>query len=314
MKATPDEAPVTMYSRMLIAVGGSDEARHAAARGLRLAADFDASVTVLYVVEQKALTLTETTSERSRLRERGEAALAEIGDLAADRDQQLTTTIAEGKPSVQISEHAAEEDADLIVVGRQGLTGVGRRILGGVTENVLHRSDVPVYVVPGEATDAGDDDELSRLLIPTDGSENAKSATPHGIAIAERFESTVHVLNVVDLQSAGGMFDAGGLERSFVQRLESRGQQAVDRIAKEIEETASDVPVETAVETTTSFEGAAAGLRDYVEEHDIDLAVMGSHGRSNLQRQLLGSVASTVIRTVDVPVLVVKRDGADADA
>jgi nucleotide-binding universal stress UspA family protein len=49
----------------------------------------------------------------------------------------------EGKPAVRISEYADEQGADLIVVGRQGLTGLGRRLLGGVTEQVLHRSEVP---------------------------------------------------------------------------------------------------------------------------------------------------------------------------
>lgn len=82
----------------------------------------------------------------------------------------------------------------------------------------------------------------------------------------------------------------------------------VERVVKEIGETAPDLDVSTAVERTTSFDGAAAGVREYIEDNDIDLVVMGSHGRSNLQRQLLGSVASTVLRTVDVPVLIVKRD------
>ncbi|MEF8824887.1 MAG: universal stress protein [Halapricum sp.] len=67
--------------------------------------------------------------------------------------------------------------------------------------------------------------------------------------------------------------------------------------------------MKTAVERTTSFEGAAAGVREYVEENGVDLVIMESHGRSNLKRQLLGSVASTVLPTVDVPVLVVKRSG-----
>jgi nucleotide-binding universal stress UspA family protein len=51
----------------------------------------------------------------------------------------------------------------------------------------------------------------------------------------------------------------------------------------------------------------APTFRAYVQEHGLDLIVMGSHGRSNLRRQLIGSVASTVLRTVGVPVLVVTR-------
>ena len=297
-----------MYDRIVIAVDGSDEARRAARRGLQLAQGFDATVTILSVVEQKALRLTETSEEKTRLRERGEEALTDIEELASEFGRPVTTTLTEGKAAVQISEYASEQDADLIVVGRQGLTGLGRRLLGGVTEQVLHRSDVPVLVVPGE-DDAEMEADYTRVLITTDGSENADVAIPHGIAIAQRYDSAVHVLNVVDLQAAGGVFHAGGLEKEFIERLDARGQDAVDSVATKIEDSAPELTVETAVERTASFEGATAGVREYVEETDVDLVVMGSHGRSNLQRQLIGSVASTVLRTVDVPVLVVKRSG-----
>ncbi|WP_436927672.1 universal stress protein [Halosimplex amylolyticum] len=296
-----------MYDRIVIAVDGSDEARRAARRGLELAQIFDANVAVLSVVERKALRLTETSDEKTRLREQGKEALAEIEELATESGQSVTTKLSEGKPAGQICTYGDEQDADLIVVGKQGLTGLGRRLLGGVTEQVLHRSDIPVLVVSGGNHDGEIETDYSRVLITTDGSENADVAIPHGIGIAQRVGSTVHVLNVVDLQAAGGAFSAGGLEKEFIQRLEMRGQDAVDSIAAKIKESAPKLPVETAVERTTSFEGAAAGVREYVAENEIDLVVMGSHGRSNLKRQLLGSVASTVLRTVDVPVLVVKR-------
>lgn len=294
-----------MYDHFLIPVDGSDEATHAARRGLELARTFDATVDVLYVVKRRALRLTETAAERGRLRERGETALAGIEELASDLGHPVTTELTEGKPSVRIGEYADERNADLVVVGRQGTTGLGRRLLGGVTEGVLNGSDVPVFVVPdGEPTVEPD---YARILVPTDGSENAEAATRHGVAIARNYGSEVHVLNVVDLQAAGGAFSAGGLEREFVERLDTEGREAVDRVADEIADADPDLEVRTAVERTASFDGAAAGVREYVAENDVDLVVMGSHGRSNLERGLLGSVASTVLRTVDVPVLVVKR-------
>lgn len=296
-----------MYDRIVIAVDGSDESIHAARRGLQLASAFDAKVDVLSVVEQKALRITESPEEKTRLRERGEAALAEVEELASELGHPVSTKLTEGKPAVEISEYAEENEAGPIVVGRQGLTGLGRRLLGGVTEQVLHRTDVPVLVVPGGDDDGGMEAEYSDVLVTTDGSENAEVAIPHGMAIARRYGSAVHALYVVDLQAAGGVFHAGGLEEEFVERLDARGRDAVDRVANEIEASDPDLAVTTAVERTASFEGAAAGVREYVEENGIDLVVMGSHGRSNLKRQFLGSVASTVLRTVDVPVLVVKR-------
>lgn len=296
-----------MYDRILLPVDGSDEATRAAKRGLDLARTFDAAVDVLHVVDRRSRRLARTDDERTQLRERGEAILADIEDLAADLDEPVTTTLLEGTPTTRIAEHAADRDADLIVIGQQGMTGLGKRLLGGVTEGVLHRSDVPVLVVSAFDREVADSIDYSRLLVPTDGSENALSAAPHGAAVARRYGSSVDVLNVVDLQSAGGAFSAGGLERSFVERLEDRGTDAVDELAAEIGETDPELDVETDVVRTKSSDGVAAGIRDYVAERDTDMVVMGSHGRSNLRRQLLGSVAANVIRTVDVPVLVVTR-------
>lgn len=291
-----------MYDRILIAVDGSEEAEHAARRGLELARVFDAAVDVLHVVEHTGLRLTQSTEEERRLREYGEAALAEIEELAAEAGETVTTTLTEGTPAVRIAEHAAERDAGLVVLGRRGLTGVGERLLGGVTERVLHHSDAPVLVVPDTPEEHGD---CARVLVPTDGSENAEAAVEHGGALGRRYGAELHALNVVDLQAAGGVFGAGGLEQEFVERLEASGCDAVERVATGIAGADADPDARTAVERTDSFEGVGAGIREYVREADIDVVVMGSRGRSNLERGLLGSVTSTVLRTVDVPVLVV---------
>jgi nucleotide-binding universal stress UspA family protein len=299
-----------MYADIVIAVDGSEESKRAARRGLALARAFDATVHVLHVVERRALGLTTSAEEASRLRDRGEAVLAGIEELAAGSGPTVQTALREGRPSVRIDEFADERDADLVVVGRQGATGLGRRLLGGVTEGLVHRSDVPVFVVPEGAdidVDA-DGDGYTRVLVPTDGSENAEVAVPHAAAVARRYGAVLHVLNVVDIQEAGGVFGAGGLEAAFVDRLEARGREAVERVEDGLRGTDPDLDLETAVVRTASFDGAAAGIREYVADAGIDLLVMGSHGRSNLGRQLLGSVASTVLRTVDVPVLLVKRD------
>ncbi|ADB63164.1 UspA domain protein (plasmid) [Haloterrigena turkmenica DSM 5511] len=292
-----------MYDRILIAVDGSDEAERAAERGLEFARAFDAAVDAVYVVDSKALRVSSPGSETVRLRERGEAVLEKIEALASDLDQSVTTELVEGKPADRIMARAADQDAGLIVVGRRGHTGLGKRLLGGVTERLLHRSDVPVFVVPRGASDAVAD--YSDLLVPTDGSEPAAIAGRHGAAVAREYGSTIHVLNVVDLQAAGGAFAAGGLGTEFIERHEAEGEEIVEDAAAEIEDAAPAVT--TAVVRTTSFDGVAAGVREYVDEADIDLLVVGARSRSRLGRRILGSVTSTLLRTVDVPVLVAMR-------
>jgi len=291
-----------MYERIVIAVDGSEEAERAAKRGFDLARRFDASVDVVHVVEHRSLRLTESSAERERLRERGQSILAETAALAGERS--VSTTLLDGKPGVEIGEHVRETDASLLVLGRQGATGLGKRLLGGVTEHVVQHVAVPVLVVPAATEQTR---EYSRILVPTDGSANAAAATPHGAAVASQYGATVHVLNVVDLQSAGGAFNAGGLEDEFVDRLEREGREAIDAAAENLAASAPDVSVETAVNRTASLDGVAVGIREYVYTNDVDLVVMGSHGRSNLQRQLLGSVTSQLLGDIDVPVLVVNR-------
>lgn len=298
-----------MYDRVLLPVDGSDEARRAAQLGLELARRFDADAIALHVVEQSALQLTRSSQEERRVQARGEEILADVEELAASVDHPVATEVAEGNPVVQICERATALEADLIVLGRQGLTGLGRRLLGGVTEQVLAQSDCPVLVVPAGDGPTTASVEYDRLLVPTDGSENAERATTHAVPLADRYDTAVHVLTVIDLQAAGGVFNAGGLEQEFVDRLEAAGSEAVERLAAEVRDELPDLPVETAVDRTNSFEGAAAGIRAYVVDHDIDLVVMSSHGRSNVARQVLGSVTSTVLRTVAVPVLVTTRAG-----
>lgn len=63
----------------------------------------------------------------------------------------------------------------------------------------------------------------------------------------------------------------------------------------------------TAVEFGTPY----GEIRSYVEEHDVDLVVMGTHGRSGIERYRLGSVAEKTVRTSPVPVMTVRRPPSD---
>lgn len=306
MKDSRDEF-MTMYDRVLIAVDGSNVAERAARRGVQIAVRFDADVDIIHVVERKRLQLTRSDDEVEQLRQRGERIVAAVEDMAGEFDVTATTTLAEGAPTEKICEHATEGDASIIVIGREGRSGLGKRLFGGVTEGILHRSAIPVLVVPGNDV-VTPDEGFDRILVPTDGSANAERGGEHGAVIAQRYDAAVHVLNVVDLQSAGGVFDAGGLDKAFVERLEARGRQAVDSLTEVIQASAPDVEVESRVVRSTDFDGVAGGVRTYADEEAIDLVVIGSHGRSNLKRQFLGSVATSVLGTVEIPVLVVPRN------
>jgi len=127
-----------------------------------------------------------------------------------------------------------------------------------------------------------------RILVPTDGSPSAEAAARHGLVIAAAFDASVHAISVV-----------GDDERN--ERLAEA--QAKDAIAnlEELVEQESDRPCQSVIEHGTPYEA----ILSYASENDIDLVVMGTHGRRGLSRVLLGSVTERVIRLSNDPVLAV---------
>jgi len=139
-----------------------------------------------------------------------------------------------------------------------------------------------------------------RILVPTDGSHLASRAASHAVELAAGFDATVHAIYVLDTGLRALTRDADARLRA-----EQTGERATDGVV-ELART-HGLDAETAV-----LEGTPAQcILDYVEEHDVDLVVMGTHGRSGLDRYLLGSVTERVLRASPVPVVVV---GPSAEA
>ncbi|WP_161569878.1 universal stress protein [Salinigranum halophilum] len=139
------------------------------------------------------------------------------------------------------------------------------------------------------------------VLIPTDGSESAERAAQYATVLAAAYDSTVHVLSVVDER------DYDGVEREGADAgktaAEQQANEAVDAVAALVSrERAGGDRVTTRVTVGVPSEAILA----YVDEAGIDLVVMGTHGRTGVERFLIGSVAERVVRHADVPVLTVR--------
>jgi nucleotide-binding universal stress UspA family protein len=283
-----------MYDRILVPVDGSDCSRRAVAYGAGVASACGADLDLVYVLEAGGFFRSLFGDDE---RERRRSGARELLDDAADlvgADVAVETHLLEGDAAESILATADERGADLIVLGKSGRGGVRRRLLGGVSTAVLRHADVPVLAVPDAEGDP--DTDLDDVLVPTDGSECAGRAVDHGEALAGTFGSALHLLNVVDVSAAAGPFDAGGVDAEYVDRLLDRGEATVEAAA----DRAGDV------RTAVVRGRAGEGILSYADENGVDLVVMGSRGRSNVQRRLLGSVTEWVVREGDVPVLVVR--------
>ncbi|WP_254529424.1 universal stress protein [Natrinema gelatinilyticum] len=129
------------------------------------------------------------------------------------------------------------------------------------------------------------------VLIPTDGSDGTRRSINHGIPIADCFDATIHALSVVPEGPLGTLQTDDAIPAA---------QRAVERI--ETEASREGVDVVTAVEQGVPHEEILA----FADEHGIDLIVMGTQGRTGLDRVLVGSVTERVVRMADVPVVTVR--------
>jgi len=136
------------------------------------------------------------------------------------------------------------------------------------------------------------------VLVPTDGSEHARRAAEHAVSVAAAVDATVHVLSVVDVQAAAGPFNAGGVDEAFVTRLEEESAEAIDAV-EAIAEASGLAGVQTAIRRGRPPQA----ILEYADAQDVDLVAMGTHGRTGIERYVLGSVTEAVVRQAEVPVL-----------
>ncbi len=134
---------------------------------------------------------------------------------------------------------------------------------------------------------------LTQILVPTDFSRNSAQAINYACDLAKQSKARLHLLHVV-----GRDFD----KRDQVNRLERIGAMV-------------DARAELSLDTVKQVIGGqpANVIVEYSQDNEIDLVVMGTHGRSGLAHLTMGSVAEHVLREAPCPVLVLgPRDGETA--
>lgn len=154
------------------------------------------------------------------------------------------------------------------------------------------------------------------VLVPTDGSEASLRAADEAFRIARETGAVVHALYVID-ESASSLIFADRPMADLLEALGEEGTAAVAAVADRATalnadadvdaDVAADVEVVTDVVRGMQIHEA---ILEYAADHDVDLVVMGTHGRKGLQH-LLGSTTERVIANSFVPVLVVSEGEGD---
>ncbi|MFM0056077.1 universal stress protein [Paraburkholderia phytofirmans] len=155
-----------MYTRILVAVDGSNTSRRAFEAALALAKSSGAVLQPLYVVENTPLYFEapgyDPSVLRNRLVEEGKELGAEFAKAMAEQGVKGDLVVSEASTiddvSVVVLKAAADFNADLLVMGTHGRRGFQRLILGSVAERCVRQASLPVLLIPSAAGKSGDAD------------------------------------------------------------------------------------------------------------------------------------------------------------
>jgi nucleotide-binding universal stress UspA family protein len=296
---------------ILCPVDFSDFSRHAFDCAVGMARNYGADVTVLHVLPVPSLVPAlpygpegpgpfgfETVG-----RERALVELKQFLNLDSV-GVPVHFRIAEG-PSVhnEILLQTSRLSADLVVMGTHGRSGFDRLMLGSAAEKTLRASRVPVLIVPPRTPEAPafSRDAFRHVLCAVDFSQDSARALGYAVSLARRAGgdlTLVHVVEPIPLgyDPMGGVtFDTAGYEKAVAESARRQLQQFIPE----------DLARTSGVDTVVTQGKAYREILRIASERDVDLIVLGVHGRNAMDRLVFGSTTEHVVRRGTCPVLTV---------
>jgi nucleotide-binding universal stress UspA family protein len=143
---------------------------------------------------------------------------------------------------------------------------------------------------------------IRKILVPTDFGPSAQFALEYAQLLTRQFASRLHLLHVLAPPAiAADPLGARDISLSVAELL----RECEEDSRKQLEKVRVDASLAGQIVRKVMNGPPVATILDYVETNDIDLVVMGTHGRGPMQHVLLGSVAERVVRHCSAPVLTV---------
>ncbi|AEN06619.1 universal stress protein [Halolamina sp.] len=148
-----------MYDRILLSTDGGVASDAAETHAIELAAQHDATLHILYVIDESVVTaysgdeyVDEAEGPEHGLEELGEKTLTAVQKAAADAGVETVEVIRQGEPAEIIVEYADDEDMDMLVLGTKRRPEEYRTLLGSVTDRVLRLTSRPAAVIKTEVS------------------------------------------------------------------------------------------------------------------------------------------------------------------
>jgi nucleotide-binding universal stress UspA family protein len=213
-------------------------------------------------------------------------------------------TVVKGKPEEMIIEKAAADTSTLVAMATHGRSGVRRWLLGSVTEKVLRGTRNPLLLIRAQdPIKTESEGVLKSVIVPLDGSSLAESALPTVSDFARALKLEVTLLRAYELPAGAyyGSEDYLPNYEELLAGLREEARQYLDGKIAELKGQGFEKVFPAAVEGSSAEE-----IIKIARDTPNSLVAMCTHGRSGVERWVLGSVTERVVRHSGNPVLVLR--------
>jgi nucleotide-binding universal stress UspA family protein len=268
-----------MMRKILTAMDGSKTSESVLPYLETLLASQDANVTLVKVLASDSpAQVREATAYLNRIAAglRGKGAIVDTQVLA-------------GRSAPAIVDMAVRGRFSLILMCSRGKTGIKRFLMGSVAEEVLRRSPIPVFIVHPLTRTTGKM-RIKRIVVPLDGSHRSGSILPHVAPLAKATGAKLLFMTIVEPRSKHDY------PVEVVARNVFREQKRLHR---------QGIPTELAIR----YGDPVVEILSFGDVQNADMVALSTHGRTGLERALYGSVAESVLRKGQLPLMVLRTGG-----
>lgn len=216
--------------------------------------------------------------------------------------------VVSGSPADAILEACGRLQAGLIAMSTHGRAGLDRLFVGSVADKVIHTAHAPLLVYRPRNEESPAPTQLSCVILPLDGSENAEAAIPIAADLAVALSARIVVARIVPTFSYAftqPFLMDGGMAPELLDAVEQDAREYLAMALQKLQ--ARGLPVEPYFATQRD---PAAELVALAARTPGCLIAMSTRGHTGLGRWVLGSVTDQVVRESGSPVLLVRGDAA----
>lgn len=204
----------------------------------------------------------------------------------------LEYVLREGKPSDELCAQALADNAELLIVGTHGMSGMRKSLLGANSYKTIEQSPVPVLIV---REDFNFNKALEKIVVPIDSSDDTRQKAAKAALFAKSFDATIHLL---------GLYTSGTAE---IKRIVNNYVRFVERYfdKEKVKYETHYIDVEKNVTLSTL---------EYANREKADMITIMTEQESRLTSLLMGTYAQQMINESTIPVLTVRPTNVLADS